>query len=242
MTPERVARIRNVLDKRQPDLTVVTDRVTKPHNISAIIRSCDAFAVPECHAVWPDEGFKTYRRRAAGSQNWVKVTTHPCIQTGIAHLKQQGFRVLAAHLSDTAQPYDQLDFTQPTAFLMGAELEGVSDEAAELADGHVIVPMQGMVESLNVSVVAALLLSEACRQRRKAGFFEQPRLSEADYQRLFFEACYPDLARRCRDRGLSYPRLKENGDFESPEAFSAAYNAGSHRFLVGVLSKHDPGS
>jgi len=229
MTPERVARIRDVLDRRQPDLTVITDQVTKPHNISAIIRSCDAFAVPECHAVWPDQDLKTYRRRAAGSQHWVKVTTHSSIQAGITRLQERGFRVLAAHLSDTAQPYDQLDFTQPTAFLMGAELEGVSDEAAERVDGHVIVPMQGMVESLNVSVVAALLLSEACRQRRQAGFFEQPRLLEADYQRLFFEACYPDLAKRCRDRGLNYPLLKDNGDFTEPEAFSAAYNARLHQ-------------
>jgi len=224
MTPARVARIREVLDKRQPDLTVITDQVNKPHNISAIIRSCDAFAVPECHVVWPDQDFKTYRRRAAGSQHWVKVNKHPTSCEGITHLKERGFRVLAAHLSNQAVPYDQLDFTQPTAFLMGAELEGVSEEAAQLADGHVLVPMQGMVESLNVSVVAALLLSEACRQRRQAGFFDRPSLAEEDYQRLFFEACYPDLAERCRDRGLDYPRLKKNGDFVAPEAFSAAYN------------------
>jgi tRNA (guanosine-2'-O-)-methyltransferase len=209
---------------------VITDQVTKPHNISAIIRSCDAFAVPECHVVWPDdEGFKTYRRRAAGSQHWVKVTTYTSIQEGVADLKGRGFQVLAAHLSDSAQPYDQLDFTQPTAFLMGAELEGVSDEAAELVDGHVIIPMQGMVESLNVSVVAALLLSEACRQRRQAGFFDAPRLPEADYQHLFFEACYPDLARRCRERKVAYPRLLENGDLEDSAAFSAAYNASSNQ-------------
>ncbi|SFB77920.1 tRNA (guanosine-2'-O-)-methyltransferase [Marinospirillum celere] len=229
MKPERVARIREVLDRRQPDLTIITDRVSKPHNISAIIRSCDAFAVPECHVVWPDEDFQTYRRRAAGSQHWVRVNKHPSTAEGIAHLKERGFRILAAHLSASAQPYDQLDFTQPTAFLMGAELEGVSNEAAELADGHVIVPMQGMVESLNVSVVAALLLSEACRQRRQAGFFDQPRLADADYQRLFFEACYPDLARRCRERKVTYPRLLENGDLEDSAAFSVAYNASSNQ-------------
>lgn len=227
MTPERVARIRRVLDRRQPDLTLLTDQVNKPHNISAIIRSCDAFAVPACHVVWPDQDFKTYRRRAAGSQHWVKTVTHPSIEAGVRHLKEQGFRVLAAHLSDTACDYDQLDFTQPTAFLMGAELHGVSEEGKQLADGHVIVPMQGMVESLNVSVVAALLLSEACRQRREAGFFDQPRLPEKDYQVLFFEACYPDLASRCRDLGLAYPKLLENGDFADPAAFSVAYNQAS---------------
>ncbi|WP_114418898.1 tRNA (guanosine(18)-2'-O)-methyltransferase TrmH [Marinospirillum perlucidum] len=225
MTPERVARIRSVLDRRQPDLAVITDRVTKPHNISAILRSCDAFAVPELQVVWPEQDFKTYRRRAAGSQHWVKVKTHASVTEAIHERKSQGFQVLAAHFSEQACPYDQLDFTRPTAFVMGAELDGVSEEALAQVDGQVSVPMQGMVESLNVSVVAALLLAEAGRQRRAAGFFDQPRLPEADYQRLFFEACYPDLARRCREKGLAYPRLLDNGDLEDSAAFSAAYNA-----------------
>ena len=90
--------------------------------------------------------------------------------------KMQNMQILAAHLSLEAVNYRDVDYTQPTCILMGNEKHGVSDEAASIADKHIIIPMLGMVQSLNVSVATAVILFEAQRQRRNAGLYASPQL------------------------------------------------------------------
>jgi len=196
VTTERLARIRSVLDKRQPDLTVLLERVHKPHNLSAILRSCDAVGVLEAHAVparqgMPDleaEGLnlasKTHNETSGSAAKWVALHLHNDTRAAFAHLKAQGFRILAAHFSERAEDYRLVDYTLPTCVLLGTERWGVSPEAAEQADKHVIIPMMGMVQSLNVSVAAAVILFEAQRQRLEAGFYDRPRLSPERYQEM----------------------------------------------------------
>ncbi|MAR01593.1 MAG: tRNA (guanosine(18)-2'-O)-methyltransferase TrmH [Oceanospirillaceae bacterium] len=224
MTPERYERIRQTLDCRQPDLTVITDEVYKPHNLSAIARTCDAVGIPEIHCVWPRDRYRLKTASTAGSAEWLEVKTHPDIVTGIQHLKDQGMNVVAAHLTDRAIDYRDYDFTQPTALLMGTEKEGVSDEASEMADEHLIIPMRGMVHSFNVSVAAAIILNEAHFQREKAGMYEESGLPEEWYNRLLFEWCQPTIARLCRDSGLPYPALRDDGELCDPQGFSELYN------------------
>ncbi|KGQ22393.2 tRNA (guanosine(18)-2'-O)-methyltransferase TrmH [Thermus filiformis] len=183
-TPERIARIREVLSRRQPDLTVLLENVHKPHNLSAILRTCDAVGVLRAHAVNPTGGVPTFNETSGGSHKWVDLEVHPDIRSAIAHLKGQGFQVLAAHLSEGAVDYREADYTRPTAVLLGAEKWGVSEEAAALSDLHIKIPMMGMVQSLNVSVAAAVILFEAQRQRLRAGMYERPRLDPEAYQRL----------------------------------------------------------
>jgi tRNA (guanosine-2'-O-)-methyltransferase len=183
-TPERIARIREVLSRRQPDLTVLLENVHKPHNLSAILRTCDAVGVLRAHAVNPTGGVPTFNETSGGSHKWVDLEVHPDIRSAIAHLKGQGFQVLAAHLFEGAVDYREADYTRPTAVLLGAEKWGVSEEAAALSDLHVKIPMMGMVQSLNVSVAAAVILFEAQRQRLRAGMYERPRLDPEAYQRL----------------------------------------------------------
>ena len=90
MTPERLARIKQVLNTRQPDLRVLTDQVHKPRNLSAIIRSCDAFGVANMHVVWPKEGFRAFRKTAGGSYNWVTTHTHRSMDEAIeSFLKEE---------------------------------------------------------------------------------------------------------------------------------------------------------
>ena len=195
MTPERLAKIRAVLDKRQPDLTVLMERVHKPHNFSAILRSCDAVGVLEAHAIPAKHGLpdleeaagldlksKTFNETSGSAAKWVGLQVHPDTLSALNHLKSRGFQVLAAHFSERALDYRQADYTRPTCILLGTEKWGVSPEAAELADGHILIPMMGMVQSLNVSVAAAVILFEAQRQRLQAGFYQQPRLSPEDYE------------------------------------------------------------
>ena len=195
MTPERLAKIRAVLDKRQPDLTVLMERVHKPHNFSAILRSCDAVGVLEAHAIPAKHGLpdleeaagldlksKTFNETSGSAAKWVGLQVHPDTLSALNHLKSRGFQVLAAHFSERALDYRQADYTRPTCILLGTEKWGVSPEAAEQADAHILIPMMGMVRSLNVSVAAAVILFEAQRQRLQAGFYQQPRLSPEDYE------------------------------------------------------------
>lgn len=212
MTPERFAKLKRVLAARQPDLTVLMDNVHKPHNIAAILRSCDAVGVYLAHGVSAQGEIERHHMVSGGSRKWVPVRLHPDIETACARLRKDGHQLLAAHFSTGARDYRDFDYTRPTAFLLGAELWGVSAPAAALADAHVVVPMEGLVSSLNVSVAAALLLYEARRQREKAGLYDQPRLPAELFERTLFEWSHPGIARRCRERGLPYPPLTEDGD------------------------------
>jgi tRNA (guanosine-2'-O-)-methyltransferase len=121
MKRERYQRIRAVLDHRQPDLTVLMENVHKPHNLSAILRSCDATGVFSAHAVTLDGKVPTYNETSASADKWVPLTIHPDIETAMVQLKATGFRIIATHLSDTAQDYREWDYTQPTCVLLGAE-------------------------------------------------------------------------------------------------------------------------
>ena len=227
MTPQRFKRLRSVLNRRQPDLTVLLDHVHKPHNLSAILRTCDAVGVLEAHAVLPGGGdFEPHHETSAGAGKWMRVAKHRDVVEAVRTLQARGFQVLAAHLSERARDFREPDYTRPTAILLGAEKFGVSPAAAAAADGHIVIPMVGMVASLNVSVAAAVILFEAQRQRAAAGLYDRPRLDPETYRRVLFEWAYPDLARRCREAGVPYPPLGPEGEILGPVPGTAAATEG----------------
>lgn len=207
MTPERLARIKQTLNTRQPDLSVLADQVHKPRNLSAIIRSCDAFGLAHMHAVWPRNSYRAFRKTAGGSYQWVTTHTHASMRDAVSTLKSQGHRLYAAQFSERAVDYRSVDFTVPCTVILGNEVDGVSEAAAEQADEHIVVPMMGMVESLNVSAACAIILAEAQRQRNKAGLYDVRRLSDEDYHHLLFCWCQPTVKRYCDDRRLPYPPI-----------------------------------
>lgn len=211
MRPRRFHRLRSVLERRQPDLSVLMEKVNKAHNFSAILRNCDAVGVLDAHVVPPERGLDLHHGTSAGTKKWIRVHTHATVEDAVGRLRADGFQVWAAHPSDDARDYRDVDFTGPTALMMGAELYGVSAEGLALADGHVMVPMVGMVHSLNVSVATALLLFEAHRQRDAAGMYVESRLQPERFREILFEWAYPTLARRYRDEGRPYPELDGDG-------------------------------
>ena len=213
--PRRYKRLQQVLSKRQPDLTVITEDVHKPHNLSAIIRTCDAAGVFEVNAVNSKSKMPTYSQVAQGSEKWVQLRTYPNITDAITKLQESNFKVYAAHLSNKAIDYCDIDYTQPTAILLGAEKHGVSELAADLSDGHIIIPMLGMVQSLNVSVAAAVVLFEAQRQRLAAGMYDRVSLDSDTFNKTLFEWAYPDIAAIYRQKGEPYPLLGEEGEIQS---------------------------
>jgi tRNA (guanosine-2'-O-)-methyltransferase len=213
MTPERYARIRSMLAARQPDLTLCMEQVSKPHNVSAIIRTADAVGVHHIHAVWPSSRMRTQMSSAAGSNSWVQVNTHPNIAQAVNEIKAQGMQVLATHLSSTSVDFREIDYTRPTCILLGQEKTGITEQALALADQQIIIPMIGMVQSLNVSVASALILYEAQRQRLAAGMYQRQNsvLDEAEQQRLLFEGGYPVLANVARRKKLPLPHIDDQG-------------------------------
>ena len=215
-TPKRFHRVRSVLDRRQPDLTVLLEDVQVPRNLAAIMRSLDAVGGLEAHAVWPGGRLQISRPASGGNRKWVKVRKHASLAEALAHLKEQGFRVLAAHPTDNAPSFREVDYLRPCALLLGNEDFGVTADALSGADELVTIPMMGMGTSLNVSVAAALILFEAQRQRAAAGFYDAPRLDPEMHARLLFEGVYPQLARICRSRGVAYPRLGPDGEILDP--------------------------
>ncbi|AWH88985.1 tRNA (guanosine(18)-2'-O)-methyltransferase TrmH [Limnobaculum parvum] len=227
MSPERYARIRHMLATRQIDLTVCLEQVHKPHNVSAIIRTADAVGVHEVHAVWPHERMKTQVASAAGSNSWVQVKTHRDIHSAVSHLKQQGMQILATNLSEKAVDFREIDYTLPTCILLGQEKTGITAEALALADSDIIIPMIGMVQSLNVSVASALILYEAQRQRQAAGMYQREGspLSYHEQQRFLFEGGYPVLANVAKRKNLPRPHIDDNGEIVADEAWWTAMQA-----------------
>ena len=211
LNQRRFRRIRAVLDRRQPDLTVLMETVNKSHNFSAILRNCDAVGVLRAHAVLPEKGIHLQPNAAAGTTKWVEVLAHGTVEGAVAYLQKEGFTVVAAHPAEGARDYRDVDLTRPVALMVGAELDGLSSEGLGLADELVGIPMAGMVRSLNVSVATAILLFEAFRQREAMGLYARTRLPEPEYDRILFEWAYPEIAQILRDRGDPYPKLSEDG-------------------------------
>lgn len=216
-SPERLQKILTLLSNRQPDLTVFMDEVHKPHNLAAIVRTADAVGIGHVHAVFPEGVRYSGHHTSSGSKRWVTTHKHDNLKSGIAEMKAQGMQVLAAHLSDKAVDFRSIDYTKPTCILVGSELVGVSDEAAELADEHVIIPMVGMVQSLNVSVATALILYEAQRQRSNADMYGECKIPQAEVDEICFRALHPTITKFCDKHQIRYPKMDEFGDIDDPE-------------------------
>lgn len=217
MTPDRLQRINNMLDQRQPDLTVCMEGVHKSHNLAAVVRTADAIGVSDVHAVWKNETMRVSGGSAAGSQNWIDVHNYSRTEDAINALKQQGMQVLVTNLSDTAVDFREIDYTKPTAIILGQEKFGASEKALAMADQDIIIPMVGMVQSLNVSVACSVVLYEAQRQRQAAGLYQQPRISHERRQRILFEGGHPIFAKACQRKGLPYPEIDQAGQIVASE-------------------------
>ena len=184
MTERRRAKIEKVLAQRQKGLTLVMDNVWDPHNVSAIYRSCDAFGVPEVHLYYTQCAFPQLSRKTSASAfKWVNTVRHSSKEELMKCLRAQNMQVLATSCSPASRPLTAYDFTRPTAIIMGNEHSGVNEELISMADGELYIPMYGMIQSFNVSVASAIILSEACRQREAAGFYDSPRLEPDELER-----------------------------------------------------------
>jgi len=188
ITPERQERIRAVLARRQKDVTLVMDNIWDPHNVSAILRSCDAFGIHRVHLYytsekWPDLGKKS----SASAKKWVERVRHDDPGEMLGGFAAQGVQVIRTGFSETAKPLFDFDFTRPTAVILSNEHRGACPELVEGVAEELYIPMQGMVQSLNVSVAAAVILYEMFSQRRRAGLLDSPAFTPEELAALTAE-------------------------------------------------------
>jgi tRNA (guanosine-2'-O-)-methyltransferase len=216
MTMERYNRIRSLLAARQPDLTLLLEEVSKPHNVSAVFRTADAIGMHRIHAVW-EENASLRKGTSLGSQIWVDTQYHASTNAAIEHLHQQDMQVLVTHLDDSAVDFREIDYTKPTAIILGQEKTGATPEAIAGADQSILIPMVGMVQSLNVSVAAATILYEAQRQRENANMYAENSLPESEAQKILFKGGFPVLYKECVRRKLAYPYINDQGVIEASD-------------------------
>jgi tRNA (guanosine-2'-O-)-methyltransferase len=189
MTPERERRITNVLDKRQDNLVVVLENVFDPHNISAVMRTCDAVGVQDIvvlntrippHKKW---GAKS----SSSAAQWLSIHQYTDTAACWDMLRKKVDMIFTTHLgSDSVSLYD-MKLTGRIALVFGNEHSGVSDEIRALSDGNFLIPQVGIIQSLNISVACAVTLYEAFRQKSIAGQYERSGLSPARYGELLSE-------------------------------------------------------
>jgi tRNA (guanosine-2'-O-)-methyltransferase len=176
-TERRIARLRSALEHRQPDLHLVLENVHDPHNVSAVLRTCDAVGVGTVHLVYTYEKFpRIGRTSSASAYKWTNLVRHESIEACYAALRQEGVRIYATDLTERAVDLYELELATPVAIVFGNEHRGVSEEASRLADGNLRIPMVGLIQSLNISVACAVTLYEAMRQRSVAGRYDKPAL------------------------------------------------------------------
>lgn len=180
MTPERKKRLTDVLNKRQHDLTVVLENVFDPHNISAVMRTCDAVGVQEIYVlntkIPPHK--KWGPRSSSSAAKWLTVHQFEDHQACFAVLRKKYQLIYTTHLASGSVDLYDLDFTGSVALIFGNEHDGVSEESRSLADGNFIIPQVGIIRSLNISVACAVSLYEAFRQKKEASHYSHPHMPE----------------------------------------------------------------
>ena len=181
MTPERKQRLTSVLNKRQPDITVVLENVFDPHNISAVMRTCDAVGMQDIYIL--NDKIPPHKKWGAKSSSsaakWLTIHQFTDAKECFAALREKYSKILTTHLSTDAVSLHDINFTDSIALVFGNEHSGVSDEIRTMADGNFIIPQVGIIQSLNISVACAVSLYEAYRQKKLAGHYDNPRLDPA---------------------------------------------------------------
>ena len=189
-TEKRLNKIEKVAAARQFSLRVVLENIHDPHNVSAILRTCDAVGVSQVDLLYTIEKFpKISKVSSASSKKWVEQRKLESSEKCIEALRKEGFKIYGTILVEDAENIYDLDLTEKVALVMGNENRGLSKEMIDACDKHVYIPMRGMIQSLNVSVATAVILYEAQRHRSLKGMYEKSELPKNELENLISEWC-----------------------------------------------------
>lgn len=172
LTPERATRLWEVAARRQLDVSVLCENLHDPHNISAIMRTAEGFGIPIIDVIGKGSEFSGHPKTSSSAKEWIQIRNHETVREAVDQVRSEGKKLVVTALQKDAQSIFETDFTQPCAIVMGNEHAGASEEIIALADEIIYIPMVGMVQSLNVSVATAVVLTELFRQRKMAGMYD----------------------------------------------------------------------
>ena len=186
LTEERCAVLRRPLASRTHYMTILTENTFHPQNASALVRHCEAFGLQELHTVETRCKFNPNVNIVRGTDKWVDITRHDSTAEAIAALKGAGYRLVATTPHRESCTPETFDVAKgPFCLVFGTEHAGVSDEIIEAADEYLRIPMCGMVESLNVSASAAILIYMLSQRMRLTPEIDW-RLKEEDAREMLF--------------------------------------------------------
>jgi tRNA (guanosine-2'-O-)-methyltransferase len=174
VTETRYQRIVRFLTTRQETLRLFLDDVKNAHNISAVIRTCDATGIFYLHYYLTETSLSINRGISLGSERWIRRERVRERGSFLDQMQKKGYQCLATALEGDAIDYREVDYTQPTLIIFGNEKEGISEEVLLQVTRRVTIPMMGMARSLNISVACAVILYEAFRQRDQKGMYDAP--------------------------------------------------------------------
>lgn len=216
MRPERAERLRDVALRRQAGFTVLLENVHDQHNVGAVMRTCDAVGIHEIYVLQTEAGlkyknFNLGRRTTAGARRWVDLHYYTDTELCFERLRSRYDRIYATHLDAEAVSLYDLDLTERVCLVFGNEHEGITPEVLAQCDGNFVIPMQGMTQSLNISVACAVTLYEGMRQRLTKGYYEPGAGADTAWR----EALHADYIQRHETKHAPEqvePRRRPKGD------------------------------
>lgn len=184
MTDQRVKKFTTVVQKRQLDMTVVLENVHDPHNIGAVLRSCDAVGISEIYVLYNEPELYTSHLKVAGKSNsgarkWVDINFYTDTDKCMEVVRSKYQTVYATHLEKSAESIYTKDLSHSFAIVFGNEKDGISAKTLKYCDHNIVIPQMGMVKSLNISVACAVSLFEALRQRQIRGLYNKLEMPSA---------------------------------------------------------------
>lgn len=189
-TEKRLQKIAAAASARQFSLSIVLENIHDPHNVSAILRTCEAVGIPKVNLLYTKEKFpKLSRVSSASATKWIETEKFDSIDNCFDSVKKNGYKIYSSFLDPGAVSLYDLDLTEKIAIVLGNENRGVSEETKKRSDGIFYIPMKGMIQSLNVSVATGVILFEALRQRELKGMYNQPELSKVELEELIDKWC-----------------------------------------------------
>jgi len=192
VTSKRLEKMKKVLNTRQYNLRVFMDYVYSTHNLSAIVRTCDAVNVGKLY-YRHQKKVKLNNEITMGAHKWIFYEYVEDIDKFYKEIKKEGYQVIVTLLDKDSIDFREVDYTKPTLIVLGNEVDGVSEDTLKYADKKVIIPMYGMSESLNVSVANGVILYEAQRQRMLKGMYNKPSLPKELIEKTLKKWAYEDL-------------------------------------------------
>ncbi len=186
ITEERLNKFTRVAASRQ-HMTVILENVHDKHNIGAVMRTCDSVGVQELYILYTDPGLgKAHLDRvkasSTGVRKWLDIHFYMDVDECMTAVKKKYDKIYATHLDEESQSLYATDLSEGVALLFGNERDGVSQEALTYADGNILIPQYGMVDSLNISVACAVTLYEASRQRLSKDMYISPESISSENQ------------------------------------------------------------